>query len=99
MRIASPDGNRSAHSNGAAVVNATDFFGWGEAAPTGTNLELRTWSHDNFGEDLLINPRDSGIFYWDKTEGLTSRAVELKPQQQEPQAERKQVYRKWRNKF
>jgi len=74
---ASPDGNRSAHSDGAAVVNATDFFGWGEAAPTGTNLELRTWSHDNFGEDLLINPRDSGIFYWDKTEGLTTRAVEL----------------------
>jgi len=74
---ADPDGNRSPHSDGAAVVNATDFFAWGEAAPTGTNLELRTWSHLNFGEDLLINPRDSGIFYWDKTNGLTSRAVEL----------------------
>ena len=74
---ADPDGNRSAHSDGAAVVNATDFFGWGESAPTGTTLDLRTWSHDNFGEDLIINPRDSNIYYWDKTNGLATRAVEL----------------------
>jgi hypothetical protein len=26
---------------------------------------LRLWSHDNFGEDLLINVRDGNIFYWD----------------------------------
>ena len=38
---------------------------------------LRIWSHDNFGEDLLINARDSGIFYWDKTDGTTARAVAL----------------------
>ncbi len=67
----------AAHSDGSTVKNATSFFAWGEAAPTGTNLELRTWSHLNFGEDLLINPRDSGIFYWDRTDGLNSRAIEL----------------------
>jgi hypothetical protein len=39
--------------------------------------ELRTWSHDNFGEDLLINARDAGIFYWDKSAGPTERAVGL----------------------
>ena len=38
---------------------------------------LRVWSHDNFGEDLLINVRDGGIFYWDKTNGVSTRAVEL----------------------
>ncbi len=38
---------------------------------------LRLWSHDNFGEDLLINVRDGGIYYWDKTSGLSSRAVAL----------------------
>ena len=65
------------HADGTAVTNATDFFGWGEAAPTGTNLELRHWSHDNFGEDLILNPRDSNIYYWDKTDGLVTRAVEL----------------------
>ena len=38
---------------------------------------MRIWTHDNFGEDLLINPRDAGIFYWDKSDGLTARAVEV----------------------
>jgi hypothetical protein len=38
---------------------------------------LRIWTHDNFGEDLLINVRDEGIFYWDKTNGVTTRAVTL----------------------
>ena len=39
--------------------------------------QLRLWSHDNFGEDLVINPRAGGIYYWDKTNGLNTRAVEL----------------------
>ena len=72
------------HSNGAivrlAVGNASsddDFTGWGIAAVSGTTREIRTWSHDNFGEDLLINPRDGGVFLWDKTNGLSTRAVEL----------------------
>jgi len=38
---------------------------------------LRIWSHDNFGEDLLINARDAGIFYWDKSGGFAERAVAL----------------------
>ena len=28
---------------------------------------LRIWSHDNFGEDLIINVRNGGIYYWDKS--------------------------------
>ena len=35
------------------------------------------WTHDHFGEDLLINARGGGLFYWDKTNGVTTRAVEL----------------------
>ena len=50
---------------------------WGSAAAQTVATELRIWTHDNFGEDLLINPRDAGIFYWDKSDGLTSRAVEV----------------------
>tara|TARA_R110000824_G_scaffold558_1_gene3628 strand:+ start:167 stop:2050 length:1884 start_codon:yes stop_codon:yes gene_type:complete len=41
--------------------------------------QLRLWSHDNFGEDLLINVRGGGVYYWDtsaKTLG-TDRAVAL----------------------
>jgi len=52
---------------------------WGSASPGGltTTTQIRLWSHDNFGEDLLINPRDSGIYYWDKGSGTSARAVEL----------------------
>ena len=52
--------------------------GWGQAAttPIVTNT-LRIWSHDNFGEDLLINVRNGGIYYWDKTNGFATRAVSL----------------------
>jgi len=50
---------------------------WGSAAAQTVATQLRIWSHDNFGEDLLINPRDAGIFYWDKSDGLTSRAVNI----------------------
>ena len=64
-----------------AVGNAdsdNDFIGWGNAASVTTpGAQIRTWSHDNFGEDLIINPRDGGLFYWDKTTGLGNRAVEL----------------------
>ena len=38
---------------------------------------LRIWSHDNFGEDLLINDRDGNIYYWDKTNGTGVRASAL----------------------
>ena len=58
---------------------ADDFSGWGDAASGGltTTTQIRLWSHDNFGEDLLINPRDDEIYYWDRTNSLTSRAVKL----------------------
>jgi|TARA_R100001460_G_scaffold274_7_gene1326 hypothetical protein len=51
--------------------------GWGSASSVTTSSELRTWSHDNFGEDLIINPVDGGIFYWDRTNNLSTRAVLL----------------------
>ena len=64
-----------------AVGNANsddDFVGWGDAANVTTpGAQIRFWSHDNFGEDIIINPRDGGLFYWDKTNGLGNRAVEL----------------------
>ena len=58
--------------------SANDFVGWGNAASVTTpGAQIRLWSHDNFGEDIIINPRDGGLFYWDKTNGLGNRAVEL----------------------
>ena len=53
--------------------------GWGDAASSGltTTTQIRLWSHDNFGEDLIINARDSNLYYWDKSNNLSTRAVEL----------------------
>ena len=51
---------------------------WGSAATTPIiTSTLRVWSHDNFGEDLLINVRNGGIYYWDKSTGASARAVSL----------------------
>ena len=51
--------------------------GWGDAASNGLSNQIRLWSHDNFGEDLIINARDSNIYYWDKSNNLSTAAVEL----------------------
>ena len=60
------------------VLTTDDFVGWGSAASiTVPGAQIRLWSHDNFGEDLILNPRDGGLFYWDRTNGLGTRAVEL----------------------
>lgn len=51
--------------------------GWGSASTLSTTTDIRIWTQDNFGEDLIINPRDAGVYYWDKSAGLSTRAVEL----------------------
>ena len=58
---------------------ASDFSGWGDASSGGvtTTGELRIWSEDNFGEDLLIAPRDGAVYYWDKSDGLSTRGLEI----------------------
>ena len=49
--------------------------GWGSASgETAGGGTLRLWSQDNFGEDLIFNQRDSFIYYWDKSLGLSTRA-------------------------
>jgi hypothetical protein len=53
---------------------------WGSAASlTAIGSILRIWGHDNFGEDLVFNIRDGGLFYWDKSTSSApfARAVAL----------------------
>ena len=52
---------------------------WGSSITNTVTTELRVYSHDNFGEDLIFNVRDGGIYYWDtSTKNLgTDRAVVL----------------------
>ena len=50
---------------------------WGSTTALSFTNQLRLWSHDNFGEDLIINARFGGVFYWDESDGLTTRAIAL----------------------
>jgi len=72
----------AAHSSGVNVAEANDFIGWGKAssiaATTGGNIRL--WSQDNWGEDLLLAVFDGTPYYWDKTLGLAARATDLASQ-------------------
>ena len=64
------------HADNATVTEA--LGGWGMPATTNVaGALLRHWSHDNFGEDLVMNVRDGAIYYWDKSGGTSARAVEI----------------------
>tara|TARA_R100001015_G_scaffold14576_1_gene6711 strand:- start:362 stop:2227 length:1866 start_codon:yes stop_codon:yes gene_type:complete len=50
---------------------------YGESTVLSISNQLRLWTHDHFGEDLLINVRAGGLYYWDESGGVNNRAVEL----------------------
>ena len=90
---ASDSGNGGASVVGTYQINTgldTSVFGtgwgtgpwsrgtWGSGTTTTVpGAQLRHWSQDNFGEDLIFNVRDGGVYYWDKSLGYTSRGVPL----------------------
>lgn len=51
--------------------------GWGTAFTSGIGSQLRLWSNDNFGSDLVIAPRGGGIYYWLNGLGVSTRASKL----------------------
>lgn len=50
--------------------------GWG-AGVTNLPTILRTWTLDTWGEDLIANYNGGGIYVWDRTFGLGTRAVQI----------------------
>ena len=69
------------HNNGVAVKEAHSFIGWGEAAnTTSTGSNIRLWTQDNWGEDLIFNANDGTPYYWDKTLGKNARATSFDSQ-------------------
>ena len=50
---------------------------FGSATSLSNTNQLRLWTHDNFGENIIINPRAGGIYRWVENNGLTTRALEL----------------------
>lgn len=65
--------------------SAVPLVGWGAGSwgagvwgTGGSSTEsLRVWSQSNFGEDLIFGPRGGAIYYWDATNGVDTRALEL----------------------
>ena len=58
-------------------LNGWGIGAFGQATALSDTNQLRIWTHDNFGENLIINQRNGGIFRWLESGGLTTRAVEL----------------------
>ena len=50
---------------------------WSSATALSFSNQLRLWSADNFGEDLVTCGRNGGVFYWKESDGLTTRSVLL----------------------
>ena len=50
---------------------------WNSATTPTVESVLRLWTHDNFGEDIIINIYNGGLYYYDSSAGLTNRAVVL----------------------
>jgi hypothetical protein len=62
---------------------AVPFTGWSAGAwgagtwgvGGATLAPIRLWSQANFGEDLFFSYRGGSLFYWDASNGVTTRAV------------------------
>ena len=50
---------------------------WGSSYSSGIGQQLRLWSNDNYGADLVIAPRGGPIFYWADSTGVNTRAQYL----------------------
>jgi hypothetical protein len=52
-------------------------LGWGSGYTSGIGTQLRLWSNDNFGQNLVIAPRGGSIYYWLDLTGVNVRAQSL----------------------
>lgn len=61
------------------VIGLLGTTGWGLASDVnfGVGQQLRLWTHDNFGEDLLLAPRGGKVYYWENNTATYPRAVTL----------------------
>ena len=50
---------------------------FGSVSALSSGSQLRLYSQDNFGEDLIFNVRGGGVYYWDESSGTSARAVPL----------------------
>ena len=48
---------------------------FGSSTALSLNNQLRLWTIDNFGDDVIAAPRGGPLYYWDESSGLGTRAV------------------------
>ena len=48
---------------------------WGVGGTS--DVALRLWSQNNFGEDLVFGPRGGAMYYWKASDGVTTRGVPI----------------------
>lgn len=89
---ASDSGNGGSSVVGAYQINCgldtyVSSSGWGvgtwgagtfgsSSAISAAN-QLRIWTHDNYGENLIINPRGAGLYRWVENSGVDVRAAQM----------------------
>jgi len=76
----------ASHNDNTTVYDADTFNGWGESASEAAGTQLRLWSAANYGEYLIINPRNGALYMWipeynagDNLTTLTTHAKLLSP--------------------
>ena len=89
---ASDTGNGGGSVVGAYQINTgTNFYvdstgwgvggwgdpAWGESVALTVSNQLRLYSQDAFADDLIFNPRAGGVYFWDESSGISTRAVPL----------------------
>jgi hypothetical protein len=62
---------------GTASLTTTPAYGWGTSYSSGIGQQLRLWSNDNYGSDLVIAPRGGPVFYWSDQGTVSQRAKYL----------------------
>jgi len=58
-------------------VNPWGAGSWGASSTISATNQLRIYSQDAFGDDLIFNPRAGRVYYWDKSSGVETRGVAL----------------------
>ena len=63
-----------------SVLGYLGTTGWGNATSgaVGVAEQLRLWTNDNYGQNLLISPRGGEIYYWINNTSTFARAVPLR---------------------
>ena len=63
----------------SSETSGTSAYAWGAASDSANSIgtQLRLWTADNFGEDLIFAPRGGAIYYWDVDTSAYSRGITL----------------------